>query len=197
MLDYRLAPQNVYPAALEDAVKAYKGLLQMGYKPDNIILMGDSAGGNLSLALAVYLRDNKIPQPKAIVLLSPWTYLGTNLPAHTNNLEITNNKLKKENREKEIEIYHLKEESILMEKNIRDLEIKVNTQSQEASAARSEAFKKEEEIESLKTIIHEKNKNLISMERQFAGMADLNEQTNNKLLNLTIENNILNNRVEK
>ena len=87
MLDYRLAPQNAYPAALEDAVKAYKGLLEMGYKSDDIILMGDSAGGNLSLALAVYLRDNKISQPKAIVLLSPWTYLGTNLPAHTNNLE--------------------------------------------------------------------------------------------------------------
>lgn len=87
MLDYRLAPQNAYPAALEDAVKAYKGLLEMGYKSEDIILMGDSAGGNLSLALAVYLRDNKISQPKAIVLLSPWTYLGTNLPAHTNNLE--------------------------------------------------------------------------------------------------------------
>ena len=49
--------------------------------------MGDSAGGNLSLALAVYLRDNNIPQPKAIVLLSPWTYVGTQLPSRTLNYE--------------------------------------------------------------------------------------------------------------
>ena len=146
-------------------------------------------------AVVCYRKRMTELQEYLSTMVSPEQY--EEMRKHTNNLEITNNKLKKENREKEIEIYHLKEESILMEKNIRDLEIKVNTQSQEASAARSEAFKKEEEIESLKTIIHEKNKNLISMERQFAGMADLNEQTNNKLLNLTIENNILNNRVEK
>lgn len=87
MVDYRLAPENVYPAALEDAASAYKGLLAAGYNPNKIVLMGDSAGGNLSLALAVYLRDNNIPQPKAIVLISPWTYLETKLPSHLNNLE--------------------------------------------------------------------------------------------------------------
>lgn len=87
MVDYRLAPENVYPAALEDAASAYKGLLAAGYNPNKIILMGDSAGGNLSLALAVYLRDNNIPQPKAIVLLSPWTYVGTQLPSRTLNYE--------------------------------------------------------------------------------------------------------------
>lgn len=87
MLNYRLAPENVYPAALEDAADAYKALLNAGYDANKIVLMGDSAGGNLSLALAVYLRDNNIPQPKAIVLLSPWTYLETKLPSHLNNLE--------------------------------------------------------------------------------------------------------------
>ena len=86
-LDYRLAPQHLYPAALEDAVKAYKGLLQAGYNPENMILMGDSAGGNLAAVLSVYLRDNNIPQPKAIILISPWTYLDGNLPSHLNNFQ--------------------------------------------------------------------------------------------------------------
>lgn len=85
-VDYRLAPQNVYPTALNDAVTAYKGLLKAGYNPENMILVGDSAGGNLAAALAVYLRDNKIPQPKAIVLISPWTYMGKDLPSHKMNL---------------------------------------------------------------------------------------------------------------
>lgn len=87
MVNYRLAPESIYPAALEDAASAYKGLLRAGYNPNKIILMGDSAGGNLALSLAVYLRDNNLPQPKAIVLLSPWTHIGTELPARINNYE--------------------------------------------------------------------------------------------------------------
>ncbi len=52
-VDYRVAPDNVYPAALEDAVTVYKGLLAKGIKPENIMLVGDSAGGNLAVELAL------------------------------------------------------------------------------------------------------------------------------------------------
>ena len=87
VVDYRIAPKHLYPSALEDAVNAYKGILSAGYNPSNMVLMGDSAGGNLSLSLAVYLKDHDIAQPKATVLISPWTYLGNELPSHKNNLE--------------------------------------------------------------------------------------------------------------
>ena len=71
-VDYRIAPDNVCPAALEDAVAVYKALLEKGIKPENIMLVGDSAGGNLAVELALYLRDRKIPQPAVIMLASPW-----------------------------------------------------------------------------------------------------------------------------
>lgn len=71
-VDYRVAPDNVYPAALEDAVAVYKALLEKGIKPENIMLVGDSAGGNLAVELALYLRDHKIPQPAVIMVASPW-----------------------------------------------------------------------------------------------------------------------------
>lgn len=85
--DYRIAPKFKYPAALEDAAAAYEGMLAEGVQPENVILMGDSAGGNLAAALAVYLRDHKIPQPKAIVLISPWTDMGNSMPSRTLNFE--------------------------------------------------------------------------------------------------------------
>lgn len=85
-LDYRIAPEYKYPA-LNDAVTAYKGLLKIGYDPQKIVLVGDSAGDNLAAALALYLRDHKIALPKAMVLISPWAYMGTDLPSHKNNIE--------------------------------------------------------------------------------------------------------------
>lgn len=72
MLNYRFYPEAKYPAALEDAVAAYQELLRQKISANNIIVMGDSAGGNLALALALYLRDKKIPQPGSLVLYSPW-----------------------------------------------------------------------------------------------------------------------------
>lgn len=83
---YRLAPEHVYPSALDDAVKAYQGILDADYAPEKITLIGDSAGGNLASALAVYARDHQMPLPKAMVLFSPWTDLGS-LPSHTQNAE--------------------------------------------------------------------------------------------------------------
>lgn len=74
-VDYRLAPTHVYPAALEDAAAVYQGLLSRGVKPWNIILVGDAAGGNLALELALHLREQKIPLPSVIALASPWATL--------------------------------------------------------------------------------------------------------------------------
>lgn len=85
-VDYRLAPENTYPAALEDAVTAYRAILKAGTDPQQIVLVGDSAGGNLAAALLLSLRDNKMPLPKAAILISPWGYLGSDLPSHMNNI---------------------------------------------------------------------------------------------------------------
>ncbi|MBR1470610.1 MAG: alpha/beta hydrolase fold domain-containing protein [Lachnospiraceae bacterium] len=74
-IDYRVAPEDPYPAALEDAVEAYRWLLEQDYLPEHIILAGDSAGGGLSLALALYLKDHRMPMPGGIVTMSAWTDL--------------------------------------------------------------------------------------------------------------------------
>lgn len=74
-IKYRVAPEYKYPAALEDAVKAYKWLNENGYKSEDIIIAGDSAGGGLTLACAMYLRDNNIPLPIGIITMSAWTDL--------------------------------------------------------------------------------------------------------------------------
>jgi monoterpene epsilon-lactone hydrolase len=72
-LDYRLAPEFPYPAARDDALAAYRELLERGYKPEQIVIGGDSAGGNLSLITSLRLRELKLPQPAALVCLSPVT----------------------------------------------------------------------------------------------------------------------------
>lgn len=74
-IDYRLAPEHPFPAALDDAVTAYRWLLAQGLSPSGIILAGDSAGGGLAIATAMALRDGGAPLPRAIVALSPWTDL--------------------------------------------------------------------------------------------------------------------------
>ncbi len=73
--EYRLAPENKFPAALEDSISIYKWLLKNGYESQNIIIAGESAGGGLTLALLIALRDNNIALPKAAVAISPWTDL--------------------------------------------------------------------------------------------------------------------------
>jgi monoterpene epsilon-lactone hydrolase len=74
-VDYRLAPEHPFPAALEDATCAYHWLLASGYDPAKIIIAGDSAGGGLTLATLISLRDSGDPLPAGAVCLSPWTDL--------------------------------------------------------------------------------------------------------------------------
>ncbi|KAF5368407.1 hypothetical protein D9758_002167 [Tetrapyrgos nigripes] len=75
-LDYRLAPETTFPGPLHDAVSAYMRLTEdLCIPPENIIVAGDSAGGGLSLALLMYLRDNNYPLPSAAILMSPWVDL--------------------------------------------------------------------------------------------------------------------------
>ena len=75
VIDYRLAPENPFPAALEDAVSYYCWLLAEGADARQIVIIGDSAGGGLALALLLKLRDSSLPRPAAAVVLSPWTDL--------------------------------------------------------------------------------------------------------------------------
>lgn len=86
-IDYRVAPEYPYPAALEDALTAYQWLLDVGYQGNQIILTGDSAGGGLALALSMYLRDHRLPVPKCLVLMSPWTDLTASGSSYTDNYE--------------------------------------------------------------------------------------------------------------
>ena len=74
-IDYRLAPEHPFPAALEDATAAYRWLLAQGYKPGRIVIAGDSAGGGLTLAALLAIRDAKLPMPAGAVPISPWTDL--------------------------------------------------------------------------------------------------------------------------
>jgi len=75
VVDYRLAPEHPFPAALDDCVAAYRWLFKNGTLPANIVIAGDSAGGNLTLATLLLLRDAGDPLPAAAVCISPMTDL--------------------------------------------------------------------------------------------------------------------------
>ena len=72
LIDYRLAPENPFPAAVEDAVTGYRWLLSSGVKPGRVVIAGESAGGGLTAATLVALRDKGEPLPAAAVCVSPW-----------------------------------------------------------------------------------------------------------------------------
>ncbi|MBE6050329.1 MAG: alpha/beta hydrolase [Clostridium sp.] len=86
-IDYRVAPTNKYPSALEDAVYIYKWLLKRGRNHNKMIIVGDSAGGNLALATTLYLKDNDIPLPKAVIAISPWANASNDFPSVQLNLD--------------------------------------------------------------------------------------------------------------
>jgi acetyl esterase/lipase len=87
-IDYRVAPEHPYPAALYDALYAYEWLLEHGYSEEYIILAGDSAGGGLAMALCHYLSDRDRKLPAAIIAMSPWTDLTSSGPSYDDNYEI-------------------------------------------------------------------------------------------------------------
>jgi epsilon-lactone hydrolase len=75
VIDYRLAPEHPFPAAVEDSVAAYKWMLSTGLKPERIAVAGDSAGGGLTIAALVAIREAQLPTPAGGACMSPWVDL--------------------------------------------------------------------------------------------------------------------------
>lgn len=84
-IDYRLAPEHPFPAALEDALCAYDWLIAQSYDPKKIVLAGDSAGGGLAIAAMISLRDDRKPLPACAVCISPWVNLSHTVSKPNNN----------------------------------------------------------------------------------------------------------------
>ena len=81
-IDYRLAPESRFPCQLHDVTCAYLRLLEDLHIPaENIVVAGDSAGGALTLALLMYLRDNNYPLPSGAIVMSPWAGKRNSTPA--------------------------------------------------------------------------------------------------------------------
>jgi epsilon-lactone hydrolase len=74
-VDYRLAPETVFPGAVDDALAAYRALLDQCIDPTKIIIAGDSAGGGLTIACALAIKDADLPQPAGLFVMSPWVNL--------------------------------------------------------------------------------------------------------------------------
>ena len=87
-VDYRVAPEHVFPAALEDAIDAYDWILEQGYKRDNVILAGDSAGGGLAMALCHTLKSRWRALPAGLIAMSPWADLTTSGSSYKENYDI-------------------------------------------------------------------------------------------------------------
>lgn len=82
---YRLAPEHIFPAALDDALEAYLHLLSVGYGPEKILLCGESAGGGLCYSLCLRLKEKGWTQPAGIIAISPWTDLTASGDSYTQN----------------------------------------------------------------------------------------------------------------
>jgi len=87
-VDYRLAPEHPHPAALKDTVSAYRWLLRQGVPPQSIVIGGDSAGGGLTFATLLSLKEKGEPLPAAAFAISPWTDLAVTGKTVATNAEI-------------------------------------------------------------------------------------------------------------
>ena len=85
---YRLAPEHRYPAALDDALEAYRYLLKKGYPARQILLCGESAGGGLIYALCLRLRAEKLPLPCGLIAISPWSDLTQSGESYVTNRDV-------------------------------------------------------------------------------------------------------------
>lgn len=85
VLDYRRAPEHPHPAQVEDGVAVVKALLERGIKPENIATIGDSAGGNLAVAIPLALREQGLPLPGHVIAFSPWLDMENKLESLTTN----------------------------------------------------------------------------------------------------------------
>jgi len=85
VFDYRLAPEHPFPAGLDDCIGAYRWLLEEGYRPEDIVVGGESAGGTLTLSLLLALKEKKIPLPRAAFSISPVTDLRCQAPSFETN----------------------------------------------------------------------------------------------------------------
>jgi monoterpene epsilon-lactone hydrolase len=86
-VNYRLAPEHRFPAALDDVLAAYDWMLGQGFEPGNVAFAGDSAGGNLALAAMLALRESKRSLPAAAALMSPWTDLAASGASYVSRAE--------------------------------------------------------------------------------------------------------------
>lgn len=87
-VDYRVAPEHPFPAALEDALAAYQWILKQEYNSEGLFFAGDSAGGGLALALCLYVRDHEMKMPKGIITMSAWTDLTKSGESYQQNFDI-------------------------------------------------------------------------------------------------------------
>lgn len=86
--DYRLAPENPYPAAINDAMAAWNYLMLLGYGARDVIVAGDSAGGNMALSLVLKLKEEERILPRGLVLMSPWSDLTSSGKTHKSRAEV-------------------------------------------------------------------------------------------------------------
>jgi len=87
--EYRLAPENPFPAALDDSVKVYQWILSIGFEPENIVIAGESAGGGLCLATLLALKAQNISLPAAAVAISPWTDLSCSSESYSTKNKVS------------------------------------------------------------------------------------------------------------